>query len=331
MALPEPYLSFAHEPADGTPWQGAAFGLCVEGEFAAPGLSGGPADESPGAITLELGDVDALSGVWTGDDARRLGSTKLADGTEAIVADFDPGRGFLLSGPAFGRYYVAADGRTAICAPADGAPAWLWQRFVIGQVLPVSAILQGLEVLHAAGLEVDGRTIAVAGLSGVGKSTTALHLMARGARFLADDVVALEPRGEQLQAHPGTRLVSAPDGAEAFLGGDRLDSIGEEIGATDKEVLLRPAAQAPGGPLTAVYILVRTADGPLAVESVADVRLLIACGYDGMLTDPSRHLRFLDVCSRLSVSGAAHRVSVPPSAHPNEVADTILRHLGGAS
>lgn len=45
---------------------------------------------------------------------------------------------------------------------------------------------------HAAGVLLDGRGLAIAGFSGMGKSTLALHLMCRGADFVSNDRVMIE-------------------------------------------------------------------------------------------------------------------------------------------
>ncbi|MFH1135636.1 MAG: HprK-related kinase B [Pseudomonadota bacterium] len=46
---------------------------------------------------------------------------------------------------------------------------------------------RGAVLAHAAGVECGGRGLALAGFSGMGKSTLALHLMSRGMRFVSND------------------------------------------------------------------------------------------------------------------------------------------------
>lgn len=90
---------------------------------------------------------------------------------------------------------------------------------------------------HAAGVMHHGRGISLAGFSGMGKSTLALHLMSRGTTFVSNDRVLLrvnaeEPEGlptmlgipKQPRINPGTALhnpdlrdIIAPQDRERFL------------------------------------------------------------------------------------------------------------------
>jgi hypothetical protein len=322
----EQRLDLDDEPRAGTPWRGAAFGLQISGSFPAAGFSGGPVETAPGRVAVELTDDAGIEEHWALASPRWAGSTITDDGTEAIVIDHDDEMGYHLRGAGFGRYLVSAAGTMALCAPGE-EPPWRWQRFMIGQVLPLAALLQGLELFHAAGLVVDDHHIAIAGPSGSGKSTTAMQLLLRGAEFLADDVVALESTDGGLIAHPGTRLASIPFPRPGTPPMEGADEIGRQVGRTEKELLVRPDGQAGPGRLRAVYVLARgSGDHALRVEPVNDVRLILACAYDWMQNDRSRHLRFLEVCSRLSVEGAAYRVGIPASAPPVAVARAIEDH-----
>ena len=68
---------------------------------------------------------------------------------------------------------------------------------------------------HAAGVLKNGRGIAMAGFSGMGKSTLALHLMSRGTTFVSNDRIMAEDNGDSLtmygvakqpRINPGTAL-----------------------------------------------------------------------------------------------------------------------------
>jgi HprK-related kinase B len=72
---------------------------------------------------------------------------------------------------------------------------------------------------HAAGVALDGRGMAMAGFSGMGKSTLALHLMSRGTTFISNDRMIIEKGRQGLVMHgvakqprinPGTALAN-PD------------------------------------------------------------------------------------------------------------------------
>ncbi len=69
---------------------------------------------------------------------------------------------------------------------------------------------------HAAGVMHNGRGISLAGFSGMGKSTLALHLMSKGTTFVSNDRVLVEAKGgglptmygipKQPRINPGTAL-----------------------------------------------------------------------------------------------------------------------------
>lgn len=66
--------------------------------------------------------------------------------------------------------------------------------FLFGTVLAVLCYRHGLLPLHAAMVEIDGGAILIAGNSGLGKSTLAAALAARGLRLLSDDLCAFDVR-----------------------------------------------------------------------------------------------------------------------------------------
>ncbi len=74
---------------------------------------------------------------------------------------------------------------------------------------------QGNLLGHAAGVVHNGRGIAIAGFSGMGKSTLALHLMSRGTTFISNDRVMIEEENDSITVYgvakqprinPGTAL-----------------------------------------------------------------------------------------------------------------------------
>ena len=67
--------------------------------------------------------------------------------------------------------------------------------FVWGQVARVL-------LLHAAVVARDGRALILSGPSGAGKSTLCTALVARGFRFLTDEIAMVRPQDGQLDPHP---------------------------------------------------------------------------------------------------------------------------------
>jgi len=132
--------------------------------------------------------------------------TTLPDGGRLTVS-WHPGAGYLLRSEAFGAFAVSPDGACVRASPAALEP-WKWQRMLVGQVLPLAALLRGLEVLHCSGVAFNGRAALFAGGSGVGKTSLALHLVAAGGAFITDDVAAVRTADGVAVAEPGPGLAS---------------------------------------------------------------------------------------------------------------------------
>ena len=72
-------------------------------------------------------------------------------------------------------------------------PTWIVDSWVV----PFAMQQRGILCLHATAMDVNGRTIAIAGDSGAGKSTTAMALRQRGHSVLVDDVTLLDQSGDK--------------------------------------------------------------------------------------------------------------------------------------
>jgi len=105
-----------------------------------------------------------------------------------------------------GEYLLTGEGQL-VCTPVDRERQGEWQRFLTAQVLPLAAVLDGLEALHASAVVVRERVVAFPGRSGSGKSSATAHLVARGARLFSDDVVTLAVRSGTVYAHPALDLL----------------------------------------------------------------------------------------------------------------------------
>ncbi|MFW5499811.1 MULTISPECIES: HprK-related kinase B [unclassified Maridesulfovibrio] len=122
---------------------------------------------------------------------------------------------------------------------------------------------------HAAGVIENGRGIAMAGFSGMGKSTLALHLMSRGTTFVSNDRIMAEENAEdngnsltmygvakQPRINPGTALnnpdlscIVAPEDKEKFISmpkeelwelEHKYDALIDECYGKDKFILKAP-------------------------------------------------------------------------------------------
>ena len=275
-------------------WRGRAFGLSIDGDVALPGLrpaGPGPADgERP--LAIETASPAPL-------DERPLGERVCEwrddSGQVTLAIDRgDAGYRFLVTG--VGLYELSADGSVLRCTPVPAA-GWPWRRYLIAQVLPFAAVLQGLEVFHASAVAIGGEAVAISGPSGLGKSTLALELQRTGAGFLTDDVLALEIRDGVVLAHSGTGLVK----------------VRRRTGAGLVEVRRALATVPEPLPLGTFCLLEPSADDELHVREVpAEPRHLLGSTFNLVVATAERLSAQLDVCAGMSRQARVLRAAVPP-------------------
>lgn len=124
--------------------------------------------------------------------------------------------------------------------------------FLGGSVLAHALTAEGLLVLHASAVEVDGRALAIVGPSGAGKSTLAALLCAAGARLVADDALRVDATSSGAVCFPGTRGLRLRPAAASLAGGIE----GAVVGNTaDGRTAVLPARLADT-PLTLGAVLV---------------------------------------------------------------------------
>lgn len=75
--------------------------------------------------------------------------------------------------------------------------------YLLGPILGFCLRLRDVTCLHASGIVIDGKALALVGVSGVGKSTLAAAFAAEGHTILTDDVMPLEFKGDVLHAVAG--------------------------------------------------------------------------------------------------------------------------------
>src|SRR6185436_12938258 len=195
----------ASPPADpGGSWSAVAFGLAVHGPLRLDSLVAAPATGPPDT-RVERASRAALDARWRAARPRPLLERRVAGGGIGLTVQHDAAAGYRVWAPRHGAWVVAPDGRTVTGAAPSG-PRWRWERLVLAQALPLASVLQGMEVLHASAVSLDGRAVAFLGRSGAGKTTLATRLLARGARLVTDDVLALDTAGGHVRAHRGAAV-----------------------------------------------------------------------------------------------------------------------------
>lgn len=304
----------------------------VTSDFPLVGVGSAPPALDGHELTLRLGSQEDVRGTFPAD-AERIAELLFDDGSVAVSIDAAGEEGYLAHAFDFGHARVAANGRSTVIAPVPGEPSWVWQRYLTGQLLPLAAVLQGREVFHACVMGLGPTAIAVFAHSGVGKTTTALHLLMAGLEFMSDDVLVVEPAADRVIAHPGVGLANLRPGAEQLL--TRLEQAGlaTPIGTRPGETRLSIRRSDGARPLSAMFVLDRFKDDrPLAIERLqpVDPRLLIGATFNFSIRTPERLARQLDVCARVDRSVAVLRVTCGLSTPAYDVAEAILEHTRAA-
>lgn len=197
--------------------------------------------------------------------------------------------------------------------------------YLHGPVMGFVLRLWGTVCLHASAVAVGDRAIALVGLPGAGKSTTAAAFACSGFPVLSDDIVALSDEDGQWLVQPGYPRVNLwPDSVRALFGSE--DFLPRITPTWDKRYL--PLGQngrhfgSEPLPLSAIYILDSrdlTLTAPV-IESVSAKEALItlvANTYVNYLLDQNMRRTEFDVLSRI-ISGTPVR-RVRPRDEPSAI------------
>ncbi|HUB75087.1 MAG TPA: hypothetical protein VL979_13775 [Solirubrobacteraceae bacterium] len=272
-------------------------------------------------------DPDELERRWGAGDGAEL-VRELRDGGQLLLSvERRPGCGYLMCAPGFARILVSADGGELLCAPLreDGD----WAMLLPAQALPLAATLQGLEVLHAAGLVLARRAALLAGPPGAGKSSLAAALLARGAGLLSDDAVALSFEEGGLVAHPGAALLHLRGCEHERLAEAERARLGRSTPFLAKR-RYEPATAA-ACPFGWLFLLERAAAGaPLERLERVDPFALLAQTYNLSVRTPERLARHLDLAAALAASGNVYRLRVLPHMDATALAALVHEELAGA-
>lgn len=103
-------------------------------------------------------------------------------------------------------HFIVRNGNEILVCPLGDADENELASFILGWSLSFLFLMRGFSAIHCSAVEIDEhRAALLAGVSGAGKSTTALSLIDAGYRYLADDIVMVKPSADML-IHPGFPL-----------------------------------------------------------------------------------------------------------------------------
>jgi hypothetical protein len=197
--------------------------------------------------------------------------------------------------------------------------------YLMGPVIAFVLRLRGITCLHASAIAVDDRAIALFGLAGAGKSTTAAAFALTGFSVLSDDVVVLRDRADRFLVQPGYPRVNLwPDSVRTLFGSP--DALPRITPTWDKRYLTLDQNgrrfQSQPLPLSAIYILGER-EAELTVPVIEDLAgheaftTLVANTYVNYLLDGDMRAREFDVLGRVLAGVPIRRVR--PTADPSKI------------
>ena len=314
-------------PADaGGSWSAVAFGLAVHGPLRLDSLVAAPATGPPDT-RVERASRAALDARWRAARPRPLLERRVAGGGIGLTVQHDAAAGYRVWAPRHGAWVVAPDGRTVTGAAPSG-PRWRWERLVLAQALPLASVLQGMEVLHASAVSLDGRAVAFLGRSGAGKTTLATRLLARGARLLTDDVLAVTTDGATVWGHRGGAVARIDVEAVRGMTAAERAALGR-VEARGAKWHVRPPTGPERVPLGALYVLSGEGGGTgVTVRPVdpVDPGLLLGSAFLPYLAGPDRLRRQLDMAAAIAAGVPLFAIDGARSAGPAAAADAVAEH-----
>ncbi len=315
-------------PGDGDRWHGQAFGLDLEGGFPAGRLFEGDSTALARRTSVEVVSAPMLEEAWSREDAHLLRDLRDGEDRGLLAIEEHPELGYRLDAPAYGRYVLSRDGSLVLCDPNQIAH-WEWQAFLIGQVLPLAAVLHGLEAVHASAVGLAEHAVALVADSHGGKSSLAVNLALRGASFVTDDVLALERRGQRIVAHPGAAITSVRHAEASALGQTALERLGTVVGQDEHELRMAVEREQRVLPLGAIYFIVRRDQpGEPLVEEVSapDPRLLLGSTFNGFVRATERLVNQLDLYAHTARTVPVFRAIISPGVDARTLAGSIEEH-----
>ncbi len=219
-------------------------------------------------------------------------------------------------------FHLSPDLAVLTCAPpAEPDPGW--EHAMLDWVAYAAAVLSGMRCIHAGAVRLEAGVLAVAAASGGGKTTLAVELVAGGAEFFCDDVLAIELRGGRAIGHPGAPFACLPGRRRDLAGrlGPTQLALGDEVWARVNRRARTPA------PVAAVVFLDRREDGPpspsIGAASFIELRSL-AVGFP--VPGDSEARRF-SALAALADQATLLRLEASPSVPAEALAETILARL----
>jgi hypothetical protein len=284
-----------------------------------------PVDEerleaAEGAVALELCDPAAIEAAWSGRGEGQTWETVFPDGCPVRFLPGRAGDHYLAYGER-ALFHLAPGAGTVLCAPADvDEPSW--KRFLLDTGLWSVSLLRGHEALHASAVELPDGVVAFAARMGGGKTSLAAELVRQGHPLFADDVVALRPAEDGLQAHPGPPLMNLP--LEQARAGSHAP-IGAVLATFDDEAwvaVTRPATEPK--PVAALYLLDRRPGVEDEVQRIAPTAIDLLPHSIGFYHQRERVRTRFEVFADLATNVPVLELRANVGTTPAAIAELVL-------
>jgi hypothetical protein len=299
-----------------------AYGLDLHASFPLAGMRTASGAELLPSLTLELLTPDELEAAWSGAGGPPDWTGQLGDGCSLTIERGTDGDVLFTYGDR-ARFRLDASQERLDCAPARAGLHW--QQALLGRVLPNVAIMRGYEALHASAVESPEGVVAVAGPSGMGKTTLALELQGRGWPLFADDVLTFGEDEGGVLAHPGTPHMNV---AESPAGAIAPEQVGATLGmlAGERWIAVHVHAERPR-PVRLVCLLERGPSRSLESQILPANPLPLAPYMLGLAGDAERERRRFARYADLMSSASLMRLTCEAADRPADLADLIVQAL----
>ena len=308
------------------------FGLRLLSNRAIPGFTSLPI-EPPYDVTVLLGDFPE----WL--------NRSVPPDREALYVSSDTGENGLPSSRVWplegGDYFrILYDDGTDCIVDREGTRIWIWWQeqfgladvvpYLQGQLLGLAQRLRGVTCLHASAILIGDRAIAVTGVAGSGKSSTATAFLQLGFPVLADDVTSIFETGGRFMVQPAhPRIWLRPEMVETLFGS--TEALPLLAPSWDKRYLdlneAGPGMPREAKPLAAIYVLTERTSEPqrptVTTAPPRDILLQLLCNtYMNHLLTPQMRSQEFETLSRLQSSVPVRLV------HPHEDVSLISQLCG---
>ena len=304
------------------------FGVQVTGLPALPASPDPPRAGSARAVVLRVVAEAAIGKRWESRAARRIIDRRLPDGQLVLAVDEGPGIGYRVEAPEVGVHLISVDG-TEVFLPEPQGPDWFWQRLLFAQTLPIAATLQGLSLFHASAVRIGNHAVGVSARSGTGKSSIAAHLIAQGAGFFTDDVLAMDMDQGAVLAFAGPQFSNIEEHEVRVVERGRRWRLGQLLGASTKQHR-RPARDSDEPAAWPAVPVGARRRAPTAVDIDAldrsGITTLLASAFIPHLTTDARLVGHLELCGQMASAGQIYRVRAPLHGSAAAVATVLMDH-----